>query len=248
MTFWSNGRLRAANNSIISDFSEDRLDCNSYRLRMGDCYYRTQDIDSRQPQTKLRLGAKEQFVIPAGQFAYLLSKETVKVPPDAMAFISMSTRIKFRGIINVSGFHVDPGYEGKLLYAVYNASPSPIPICEDDTLFKIWFCDIGPGKKVVFNGDVVTDIPNDLIQAMSRPILSLQSLGEKITTLENRMEVRLQAQQETINNLNFIWRAIIIGVIVAVVVAFVNVTSQQKVTHGPPVALSGATKVQSKTQ
>jgi dCTP deaminase len=42
----------------------------------------------------------------------------------------------------VSGFHVDPGYSGKLIYAVYNASPSPVQICEGESVFKIWFADL----------------------------------------------------------------------------------------------------------
>jgi hypothetical protein len=41
-----------------------------------------------------------------------------------MAFISMRTAFKFKGLVNISGFHVDPGYKGKLIFAVFNASPT----------------------------------------------------------------------------------------------------------------------------
>ena len=51
------------------------------------------------------------FTIPPGQFAFLLTEEVVSVPPDALAFISIRAKTKFRGLVNVSGFHVDPGYQ-----------------------------------------------------------------------------------------------------------------------------------------
>jgi dCTP deaminase len=124
MSFWSGERL-LANKSVIVPFIENQVDCNSYTLRMGSCYCRTADRESGIEQKKTFLADQDSFLIPPGQFAYLLSKEEVAIPNNAMAFISMRTGIKFQGLINVSGFHVDPGYRGKLIYAVYNASPSP---------------------------------------------------------------------------------------------------------------------------
>ena len=62
-----------------------------------------------------------QLVIPPGQFGLLITEEVVQVPMDAIAFISIKAGIKFRGLVNVSGFHADPGFSGKLKFAVYNA-------------------------------------------------------------------------------------------------------------------------------
>jgi hypothetical protein len=47
----------------------------------------------------------EAFTIPPGQFAFLLTKEVVSVPADALAFISIRVKTKFRGLVNVSGWH-----------------------------------------------------------------------------------------------------------------------------------------------
>ena len=58
-----------------------------------------------------------------GQFAFLLTDEIVEVPDSAMALISIKAKIKWRGLINVSGFHVDPGFKGRLIFSVYNAGP-----------------------------------------------------------------------------------------------------------------------------
>jgi hypothetical protein len=50
---------------------------------------------------------------------------------------------------------------------------------------------------------------------VSREIYSLQSVSDKIRSLENTMDARLDLLQPAIDNLTFIWRAIIIGVVLA---------------------------------
>src|SRR5882724_2673185 len=129
MSFWSGEKL-IQNRSVITNFATDQVDANAYNLRMGQSFFRTADGTNEAVQTKILLSERQPFVIPAGQFAFLLSRETINVPANAMAFISMRTGIKFKGLINVSGFHVDPGYSGKLVYAVFTASPLPVHKCE----------------------------------------------------------------------------------------------------------------------
>jgi dCTP deaminase len=224
MSFWSGEKL-AANQAVVTGFSPAHVDANAYNLHMGNCFFRTADDAGGQEQKKTPLSRGEAFIIPAGQFAFLLSQETVNVPPDAMAFISMRTGIKFKGLINVSGFHVDPGYSGKLVYAVYNASPSPVQICEGDPIFKIWFADIDrkSDPKYLFVGHAQNDISNDLIRGMSKEIYSLQSLAEKMRTLENSINIKLAEQKPTIDQLTFVWRAITLGVVATILVAILAI-------------------------
>jgi dCTP deaminase len=169
MAFWSGEKL-VDTRQVVSDFSIDQIDCNAYTLRMGDSYYRTADEEGSKEQKKTILSNRECFTIPPGQFAFLLTKEIIEVPHDAMAFISMRTAIKLQGLINVSGFHVDPGYKGRLIYAVYNASPSPIQICENERIFKIWFCDLDrrSAPPFIFNKTGYYDISSDLIKGMNK--------------------------------------------------------------------------------
>jgi dCTP deaminase len=237
MSFWSGEKL-LANQNVITEFSADQVDANAYNLRMGNCFFRTADDADGKAQKKTQLSPGEAFVIPAGQFAYLLSQETVNVPPNAMAFISMRTGIKFQGLINVSGFHVDPGYSGKLIYAVYNASPSPIQICAGDPIFKIWFADLDrvSETKYLFQGRAKNDISNDLIRGMSKEIFSLQSLAEKMRNLENSVNAKLAEQKPTIDNLTFVWRTITLGVVGALLVALLAVAWPTLRDHGNAIA------------
>ena len=45
-------------------------------------------------------------------------------------------------MINVSGFHVDPGYKCRLKFWVYNAGNQDIHILRGDPTFLIWFSDL----------------------------------------------------------------------------------------------------------
>ena len=209
MSFWSGEKL-LKNRSVVVDFDEQQVDANAYNFRMGNCYFVTGDGRSEDNQTKMFLEEGKPFIVPPGQFVYLLSKEVLEVPPNAMAFISLRTGIKFKGLINVSGFHVDPGYTGKLIYSAYNASHSPIQICEGDPIFKVWFADLDrtSEKEYLFEGQGKNGISNDLIRGMSKEIYSLQSMAVKIQELENKLDQKLAEQKPIIANLTNLWSAI----------------------------------------
>jgi dCTP deaminase len=216
MSFWSGEKL-LANSNVVVPFSHEQIDCNAYTMRMGNCYYRTAEQETGHEQKKTFLSDGESFLIPPGQFAYLLSKESVEIPDNVIAFISMRTGIKFQGLINVSGFHVDPGYKGNLIYAVYNASPSPVQLCENDLIFKIWFCELDrkSADPYLFKGAGFNDIGNDLIKGMSKEILSLQSLADKLRAQQNEIAAKFAEQKPAIENLTHIWRTVVLGVVAA---------------------------------
>jgi dCTP deaminase len=215
MTFWSGEKL-LANQHVVADFDANRIDVNSYTLRMGASYFVTADQEGAQ-KTKQRLAAGQAFIIPPGQFGYLITKEKVNVPNNAMAFISMRTKYKFEGLINVSGFHVDPGYKGNLVFAVFNAGSMPVHIGESDDVFKIWFADTShdSAKPYIYPKSGLDDISNDMTARMGKEILSLQSLGDKLREHEIATDARLAEQKVLVENMHFVWRALTIAGIVA---------------------------------
>lgn len=83
-------------------------------------------------------GSRTDIEILPGHFGLLLTKERVRIPVDSIGFISVKFSLKARGLINVSGFHVDPGYDGWLTFSVFNAGPRPITISRDATCFLLW--------------------------------------------------------------------------------------------------------------
>ena len=88
--------------------------------------------------------------INTGQFAFLLTEEVVGVPNYAIALINMKTKLKFKGLINVSGFHVDPGFSNKPIFGVYNAGAQPIFLERGQPLAMIVYADLDlPTSKVI---------------------------------------------------------------------------------------------------
>src|SRR5690349_13918290 len=150
--FWSGETLSKRLVGLIEPFSPDRIDCASYTLSIGSEVYVSPNDQDADPTavTVRRLDPGDAFTIPPGQFAFLLTEEIVVVPNDALAFISIRSKIKFRGLVNVSGFHVDPGYRGQLTFAVFNAGPAPIHLKRGQQVFLIWYasldCDSGLKK------------------------------------------------------------------------------------------------------
>lgn len=128
-------KRRMPEENLITPYEERQVTRCAYELCMGAEAFITSTSDKK----KVILDDSAPLVIPPGQFALLLTNEIVKVPLDSIAFISMRFGVKRKGLINVSGFHVDPGFEGRLKFSVYNAGCSPITISRGDRIFLIWY-------------------------------------------------------------------------------------------------------------
>lgn len=204
MSFWSSQILEKRLPTLVSDFERDRVDCNAYTLRVGSEVYVSpisEDQDSAS-RTIRSLENNEAFTIPPGQFAYLITEETVKIPLDAMAFISVKAKIKFRGLVNVSGFHVDPGYDGKLIFSVYNAGPATIHLRQGQNCFLIWFADLAHQSEKHKRGADNSFISSDLINSAPGELKSLESLSAKIKLVEKDITDRMskiEARQSSID-------------------------------------------------
>lgn len=140
MTFWSSQRLRAHLGALFPGGKQPKIDCNAITLTVAPEYYVSPSWSGKEktPKTIAVLGKGECFVIPPGQFGFLQTAEHILVPCNAMGFISLKATYKLRGLVNVSGFHIDPGYQGPLLFAVFNAGPSDVHLQEGMDLFLVW--------------------------------------------------------------------------------------------------------------
>ena len=191
MAFWSGETLESRLPELIEGFDPDQIDCAAYTLRIGrEVYISPSDTKEAATRTKTILKDGEGFVIPPGQFAFLLTEERVKVPESAIAFISMKARIKFKGLVNVSGFHVDPGYHGRLIFAAYNAGPAHVNLAQGDDCFLIWYASLeGESGKYVRTGPPFDQIPSDLISPIAGQFHSLAGLADRIQNMEARQQV-----------------------------------------------------------
>jgi dCTP deaminase len=239
MAFWGGRKLfdELGRGKIITPFDPQQIDCNAYTLRMGAECYVTPDYGSwlRKNKKEILKKPKEfqtplgkipfrggRVVIPSGQFAFLLTEEHIEMPAEIMGFISLKSAVKFKGLINVSGFHVDPGFNGHLIYSVFNAGPSAIHIQRGDLLFLLWLADLsGPAEPEYRKNMPVPqiEIPTALISGVAKEVQSIQRLSERIDFAERR--------------LGTLWNgAIIVSVLVAIFLAYLQV--QRPAGNAPP--------------
>jgi dCTP deaminase len=195
MPFWSGETLNEwiPRFNIIDPFDAAQIDCAAYTLRMGREAYITPDyqVSVLSRHRKEIIEEHGHIIIPAGQFAFLLTEEVISVPNHVVGFISLKAGIKFRGLINVSGFHVDPGFRGHLVYAVYNAGPSSIHLARGMSLFLIWFANLDrTDSRYVRKANTLIEnerINPLLIESIPGEILSTQSLSKRLEDLERQL-------------------------------------------------------------
>lgn len=196
--FWSGETLRERLAPLIDPFAPERVDCAAYTLAVGPEVYVSPSDQTADPTTVTvrRLAPGDAFTIPPGQFAFLLTEEIVAVPDDALAFISIRAKTKFRGLVNVSGFHVDPGYRGQLTFAVFNAGPVPIHLKRGQPIFLIWYASLDRETVVKKDGAVRMGIDPDLITGVAGELQSFASLATRIKITDKALGDRIHAVEK----------------------------------------------------
>lgn len=190
MSFWSGEKLLKELPQLIEPFDAKQIDSASYTLRVGpEVYVSPPSKAEALTRTRSRLDERQGFCVPSGQFAFLLTEEVVEVPKSALAFISIKARIKFRGLVNISGFHVDPGYRGRLVFSVFNAGPVPVHLARGDHCFLIWYASLDGESAYVRDSGGFERISSDLISAIGGEVQSLAGLSSRIDEVEAEQRI-----------------------------------------------------------
>lgn len=230
--YWSGETLQKRLPGLItpqSAYDPNRIDCASYRLSIGNEIYVSPSTGISNPEsvTVRRLDPDAAFTIPAGQFALLVTEESVEIPDDAIGFISIRAKTKFRGLVNVSGFHVDPGFKGQLTFAVFNAGPLPIHLRRGQEIFVLWYAYLDQQTKLKKSDPPRVGLDVDLIQGISGELESFASLSNKIRTLDQDIRDKVHSIEKE----QQFYRAVLVWAVPLLVAAAVALTSW--VLRGP---------------
>ncbi len=154
-------------------------------LRLGDEVF----LASEETPRKLRDVSPFLSIAP-GELAVLMSDEYVYLPDHIIGFISVRNTYKQKGIVSVSGFHVDPGFHGRLTFTVYNAGPNSVPLRFRDQMFIITFAELNRPTRP-YGGSFIGQIKisQAAITSLQGPSLSPRNLDERLRRLE--IEVRI---------------------------------------------------------
>jgi dCTP deaminase len=150
MPFWSSQRIKAEQKarSLVEPFTESRIQQGAYEMTLSREVITTPDGTS----SATELGKGPVLKIPPGQFALLFTEEAVSIPAEVIAFISIKATVKLDGLVNISGFHVDPGFSGRLKFSVYNAGNLPIFLEYGKPTFLIWFAEFDSPTEDPYGG------------------------------------------------------------------------------------------------
>ena len=197
-TFWSGETLSQRLKTLVNPFDCGQIDCAAYALSIGPEVYVSPNDQTTDPTTATirKLSDGGAFTIPPGQFAFLLTEEVVSVPADALAFISIRAKTKFRGLVNVSGFHVDPGYRGQLTFSVFNAGPVPVHLRRGQPIFLIWYANLDCETAFKKDGTIHMGIDPEIVTAVAGELLSFASLSKKINDVDKRLGDRVHAVEK----------------------------------------------------
>jgi dCTP deaminase len=163
-------------------FSEDNLQQASYDLRLGSESY----IVGDEVPTHLTSDRQQYLTIAPGQFALLMTYEILDIPDDILCLISLRNSFKMQGLVNISGFHVDPTHKGKLIFAVNNVGPSDIRLRFKDRTFTIFFArvegDIGKTREEFGKG-----LPLQYVQLLGGSSVTLARLQKEIEEVKTKV-------------------------------------------------------------
>lgn len=207
MTFLCKARIRERAGEIFSKELKERdirLQPCSYELSLGD------EVFLSGEKKLVRLGDKTLNVtIKPGDFAILLTQEKVCIPRDLMGMISIKTTYKNMGLVNISGFHVDPGFEGKLTFSVYNAGPCEIILRYNDPIFIIFFATL---SEPIFDSDKYEGEHNNQENIASKDMNKLTGKPVSFFELESKLH-----KLEFITNIQWGFLvALVVGLIIKI--------------------------------
>lgn len=160
------------------DFSKSGA---SIDLALGSDVFVTPDKEPK------KLKENQIINIQPGQFAALLTEEILDIPEEYLGFITIRFGFKSKGLVNISGFHVDPGFYGKLVFSVYNAGPSTVTLRRGEKVFSLFLTNIEKGAKYEGFYTKMDSIPLSIIEPLAGArvpsLLDLESKVDKNDTI-----------------------------------------------------------------
>ena len=182
MAFWNSDTLRKRLPGLITGYDQKNVQNGFTELGLGS------DAHITGQKKKIQLGEKGHVVIPAGQFALLITEESVRIPPEAIGSISIKLQFKMWGLINVSGFMWILDLMVEVDFLSHNAGVQNIIISRKTRVFQLWLSswdqpgDVYQGKRL---GQKT--IPDEDMMKIRGEIPSIVALQRQIDRLQNKV-------------------------------------------------------------
>ncbi len=125
------------NMHLIDDYCPENIQACSYDLRMGGQYYYYKKGDHGVNVRSLPKGGL--LEIPPNAICYVITEESVNMPENLTASISLSFGLIKQGVMLAAQPPYDPGYKGKTVALLHNLSNEPVKIERGQHILNIVF-------------------------------------------------------------------------------------------------------------
>jgi len=129
---------------LIEPFAEESLQPAGYDLRVGgEAYVNGEMLD---------VESEGGLVVPPGGHALVLTLERIGLPDDVMGDMKLRSSLAREGLLG--GFAwVDPGWDGNLTLALFNAAQTPISLSYGERFVQIAFVRLEGASKRPYRGN-----------------------------------------------------------------------------------------------
>jgi len=190
----SGKRLQEAiiNGELLSNGDVANCDGIKYDLRLDDCILKSKfGIPINHSSFPVEKQGTELVVSP-GEMVFVMSKETLNLPSNVFSQLSPRRKMTEFGIITLGGFAIDPGYNGKLLFGLYNISSEDFKLVPDAKLVGAVFHELGDDELLAdyMPPKALDGYSSSLIEKISKyqPV-GLTTLEEAVREIEKQLEI-----------------------------------------------------------
>jgi deoxycytidine triphosphate deaminase len=177
--------------SLIEGGTPDCVEGNKYDLRLGKNILKAYFKRPINVDDLIGSDCAQLFVEP-GEMVFVLSEERIKLPHNMKAELSHKRKLSHAGVLVVGGFCIDPKYQGRLLFGIYNFSSSSFPLQPGKKIIAAQFYQLSESEISPHSPTPkpVDDFPDDLVRLMDtyKPA-SMESLKKMIEDISGEVKV-----------------------------------------------------------
>jgi len=131
---------------------------------------------------------EEPLELGPGAYGGVISLERLRLPDDVCARIGSKRALSYDGVILLTGTLVDPGYEGHLLFGLYNASHRRVLIRSERKLCNVVFERLArpPNKRAPIDPNLrIGSFPDAFVDRMANmEVLPWMQISERVKQIE----------------------------------------------------------------
>lgn len=135
------------------------------------------------------LSRKDYLILHPGEYVIVQTEETIAMPLDLMGFISIRFKHKKQGLVNISGFHVDPGWEGPVTFSMFHAGTTDICLDRRDPVFMIFLCRLTEDLSDCTPKRGLNHLPGDLFPYVKGTGGNMVSITQRMHRMETSFRV-----------------------------------------------------------